>query len=190
MSGLVLVVAIALNLAGLSSAEAEADVAPTVLACPANSVTRYGVDPNALANNGGGTQLITEIGATYSSKVATFTAWNKGANGCWAPAALPGQPAMPYQSELGYNGLIDQRHESDGATPTGMYDFLSTFYGNSAVDPNPAYTYHHLVCGDWWDEDSSDPQYNLFMSPAERNLLSRPKARLCGLKPSHISISL
>ncbi|MDQ1415314.1 MAG: hypothetical protein QOF81_927, partial [Acidimicrobiaceae bacterium] len=35
-----------------------------------------------------------------------------------------------------------------------MYNFLPTIYGNSTVNPNPAYSYHHLVCGDWWDEDS------------------------------------
>jgi L,D-peptidoglycan transpeptidase YkuD (ErfK/YbiS/YcfS/YnhG family) len=145
------------------AAPAAAAIPAAVLACPANPVATYGVDPNALVNDGGGTQLITEVGGLYTSKSATFTAWNKGANGCWTPAALPGQPALPYRSETGYNGFNDHRHEADGTTPTGMYNFLPTIYGNSTVNPNPAYSYHHLVCGDWWDEDSSHVQYNQFV---------------------------
>jgi L,D-peptidoglycan transpeptidase YkuD (ErfK/YbiS/YcfS/YnhG family) len=33
------------------------------------------------------------------------------------------------------------------------------------VDTNPgvAYRYHHLVCGDWWDEQSSTALYNHFV---------------------------
>ena len=133
-----------------------------VSSCPVNSVATYGVDPNALSTTGGGTQLITEVGG-YGVTTATYTAWDRGANGCWAPALLPGQAVMPYVSEVGYSGLSDFRREGDGSTPTGMYDFLSTVYGNSVVDPSPAYTYHLLVCGDWWDEASSDPQYNQFV---------------------------
>jgi hypothetical protein len=162
-SGTTFVAGIALGMAGLAFSNTGAAALPAVgSACPANSVATYGVDPNSLANDGGGTQLITEIGS-YTATSASFTAWNKGGNGCWAPAALPGQPAMPYRSEVGYHGLIDQRQEKDGATPTGMYNFLSTLYGNSTVDPNSAYSYHHFVCGDWWDEDSSDAQYNQFV---------------------------
>lgn len=130
--------------------------------CAANSVGTFGADPNLLANDGGGTQLITEIGS-YTSTAATFTAWNKGSDGCWRPATLAGQPAMPYRSEVGENGLVDHRQEKDGTTPTGLFDFTSTFYGISTVNPNPAYSYHNLVCGDWWDEDSGDPQYNQFV---------------------------
>jgi L,D-peptidoglycan transpeptidase YkuD (ErfK/YbiS/YcfS/YnhG family) len=32
------------------------------------------------------------------------------------------------------------------------------------ISPNPGtkYPYHRLVCGDWWDEDPTSPQYNTF----------------------------
>ncbi len=52
-----------------------------------------------------------------------------------------------------------------------MFSFGRTLYGNQ---PNPGglhYRYHHLVCGDWWDEDPSSPNYNQFVHVP------------CGMKP-------
>jgi L,D-peptidoglycan transpeptidase YkuD (ErfK/YbiS/YcfS/YnhG family) len=33
-----------------------------------------------------------------------------------------------------------------------------------APDPGVSYRYRRLVCGDWWDEDSSSPAYNRFVA--------------------------
>ena len=137
-------------------------------ACPVNA-SDLGVDPNLMADTGGGSQLMTVQGSYYGNVHAIFTAWDRRADGCWVPATLPGQPAMPYTAEVGLAGdgsganLRDHRSEGDGTTPTGIYDFESTIYGNSTVDPNPAWTYHHLVCGDWWDESPASAQYNQFV---------------------------
>lgn len=51
--------------------------------------------------------------------------------------------------------------EGDNTTPIGVYRVGPTMYGNQ---PNPGvrYAYHQLVCGDWWDEDPSSPEYNTF----------------------------
>jgi L,D-peptidoglycan transpeptidase YkuD (ErfK/YbiS/YcfS/YnhG family) len=40
-----------------------------------------------------------------------------------------------------------------------------------APDPGVTFAYHRLVCGDWWDEDSSSRAYNTFRHVA------------CGTKP-------
>lgn len=34
-------------------------------------------------------------------------------------------------------------------------------YG-TASNPGVHYPYHQLVCGDWWDETTSSPEYNTF----------------------------
>jgi L,D-peptidoglycan transpeptidase YkuD (ErfK/YbiS/YcfS/YnhG family) len=52
--------------------------------------------------------------------------------------------------------------EGDNTTPIGLFSIQTTMYG---VLPNPGvtYRYHRLVCGDWWDEQSSSPHYNRFV---------------------------
>ncbi len=68
-----------------------------------------------------------------------------------------------WPAETGYGHLRAHRHEGDGSTPTGRWGLERTIYGNR---PNPGglhYRYHHLVCGDWWDEDPYSPRYNQFV---------------------------
>jgi L,D-peptidoglycan transpeptidase YkuD (ErfK/YbiS/YcfS/YnhG family) len=41
-----------------------------------------------------------------------------------------------------------------------------------AANPGVRYRYHRLVCGDWWDEDPTTPEYNRFVHLA------------CGARPA------
>ena len=68
----------------------------------------------------------------------------------------------PYDGEVGADGLSAHHHEGDDTTPIGLFAIQSTMYG---IDANPgvAYRYHQLVCGDWWDEQSSSALYNHFV---------------------------
>ncbi|MGH2843748.1 MAG: L,D-transpeptidase family protein [Solirubrobacteraceae bacterium] len=71
----------------------------------------------------------------------------------------------PWPAETGRGGLIAaaRRREGDGATPTGVFAFGPTIYGDDA-DPGGLHSrYHRLVCGDWWDEDPYSPRYNRFV---------------------------
>jgi L,D-peptidoglycan transpeptidase YkuD (ErfK/YbiS/YcfS/YnhG family) len=68
----------------------------------------------------------------------------------------------PYPALLGRNGLSTHHHEGDDTTPVGLSSFQSTMYG-VLPDPGVGYRYHRLVCGDWWDEQSSSPLYNHFV---------------------------
>jgi L,D-peptidoglycan transpeptidase YkuD (ErfK/YbiS/YcfS/YnhG family)/NADPH-dependent 7-cyano-7-deazaguanine reductase QueF-like protein len=119
--------------------------------CPANVA-------NQLANTGSATQLITVDAPSYSSTTATLTAWQLE-GGCWQTVFGPST------ARVGTAGVSDHKQEGDGTTPTGAYSIGSTMYG---VDPNPgvSYAYHQLVCGDWWDEDPSTPDYNTFQHVA------------------------
>jgi L,D-peptidoglycan transpeptidase YkuD (ErfK/YbiS/YcfS/YnhG family) len=132
--------------------------------CPEYPAATYGIDPNRVADTGGGTQLVTVVDPATASRAGTFTAWARKANGCWSPVTFAGQPAQPFRAQTGYGGLlpISQRVPGDWATPTGLFPFGTTIYGNSTVSPTTRYPYHHLVCGDWWDEQPGSPTYDTF----------------------------
>jgi L,D-peptidoglycan transpeptidase YkuD (ErfK/YbiS/YcfS/YnhG family) len=132
--------------------------------CPQYPAATYGIDPNRVADTGGGTQLVTVVDPSPASVAGTFTAWARTADGCWSPVSFAGQPAQPFRAQTGYGGLlpISQRVPGDWATPTGLFPFGTTVYGNSTVRPTTRYPYHHLVCGDWWDEQPASPTYDTF----------------------------
>jgi L,D-peptidoglycan transpeptidase YkuD (ErfK/YbiS/YcfS/YnhG family) len=120
-----------------------------------------------LASTGSARQLVTVEGSSYGAQTATVTLWQRSGS-CWAVAG------GPWSGFVGYNGFSDHKREGDGTTPTGAYGFGSVVYGNAA-DPGVHETYHQLVCGDWWDENSSSAPYNTFEHVA------------CGTTPSWAS---
>jgi len=109
-------------------------------------------------------QLITVVAPALRSQSATLEFFVRR-GGCFH---LVGGP---YSALVGANGLSSHHHEGDDTTPIGLFGLQSTMYG---VLPNPgvAYQYHHLVCGDWWDEQSTSALYNHFVHVA------------CGTKPN------
>jgi len=72
-----------------------------------------------------------------------------------------GVPGLAGRDRLGH--LVDVRREGDHATPTGVFPFGLTMYGNGANPGGLHEAYHHLVCGDWWDEDPYSNRYNRFV---------------------------
>jgi L,D-peptidoglycan transpeptidase YkuD (ErfK/YbiS/YcfS/YnhG family) len=100
-------------------------------------------------------QLITVIAPTTSSQTATLEFFVRQ-GGCFRLAA------GPYSALVGLNGLSTHHHEGDDTTPIGLFGFQSTMYGVLA-NPGVSFQYHRLVCGDWWDEQSSSPLYNHFV---------------------------
>jgi len=113
-----------------------------------------------LASTGGAQQVIVVDAPSASSTTATLSTFENDGSG-WYQVFSP-MPAVD-----GVSGWIPaaDRQEGDGATPEGLYAIGSTMYG---VDANPGtqFPYHQLVCGDWWDEDSSSPAYNTFQHVA------------------------
>jgi L,D-peptidoglycan transpeptidase YkuD (ErfK/YbiS/YcfS/YnhG family) len=116
--------------------------------CPANLA-------DELARTGAASELITVEAAAYATTYATLERWRRSGS-CFVAAG------GPWPARVGRNGLSDHHREGDGTTPTGAYGIGPVMYG---IDPNPGvhYPYHLLVCGDWWDEDPTTPQYNLFV---------------------------
>jgi L,D-peptidoglycan transpeptidase YkuD (ErfK/YbiS/YcfS/YnhG family) len=80
-----------------------------------------------------------------------------------ADSHAPWRRVFPvWSAETGSGHLVpaSARREGDHATPIGVFGIELTMYGDK---PNPGglhYRYHHLVCGDWWDEDPYSPSYS------------------------------
>jgi L,D-peptidoglycan transpeptidase YkuD (ErfK/YbiS/YcfS/YnhG family) len=126
---------------------------------------------NQLASTGGAQQVVIVDAPSASSTTATLTGYENDGGG-WYQAV----GAMPAVN--GANGWLpgQSRTEGDGTTPEGMYAIGSTVYGTNA-NPGTSFTYHQLVCGDWWDEDSASPTYNTFQHVA------------CGTTPTYAGAS-
>jgi L,D-peptidoglycan transpeptidase YkuD (ErfK/YbiS/YcfS/YnhG family) len=116
-----------------------------------------------VATPAGTTQLVTVSASGYGATVASLELWQRDGR-CWR------RVAGPWQAHLGRSGISADKREGDGATPTGTYRLGNTVYG-IATDPGVAGGFHHLVCGDWWDEDVRSPAYNTFQHVA------------CGVQP-------
>ncbi len=105
-------------------------------------------------------QLIVVSSPTYRPPgyLASFQTFQR------ASASSPWEPTfMTWRAETGYGHIVNVRHFGDGATPTGVFTLGTTVYGNQPQPLGLHYPYHHLVCGDWWDEDPYSPQYNRFV---------------------------
>ena len=113
-----------------------------------------------LSSTGGAQQVITVDAPNSASTTATLSTFQNDGNG-WYQVFNP-MPAVD-----GVNGWIPgpNRSEGDGTTPEGIYAIGSTMYGVNP-DPGTQFPYHQLVCGDWWDEDSTSPTYNTFQHVA------------------------
>ena len=78
----------------------------------------------------------------------------------------PWRPVFgPWKAETGSGHLIPaaDRRAGDYATPIGVFGIGTTMYGNRSNPGGLHDAYHHLVCGDWWDEDPASSQYNTFV---------------------------
>jgi len=99
-------------------------------------------------------KIVTVTSETRAATSGTLQLWQRRA-GCWTSVA------GPWSVYLGFAGISDHHREGDGSTPAGAFGIGPVMYG-VAPDPGLHYRYHRLVCGDWWDEDSSSPAYNTF----------------------------
>jgi L,D-peptidoglycan transpeptidase YkuD (ErfK/YbiS/YcfS/YnhG family) len=102
-------------------------------------------------------QLVT-VQARVGATIASLSMWQRRGT-CFR------RIAGPWTANLGRSGLSRRKREGDGSTPTGTYRLGPAMYG-IAPDPGVKFTYHRLVCGDWWDEDPSSPAYNRFQHVA------------------------
>ena len=103
---------------------------------------------------GSAQQRLTVEAPSARATTAVVRLWRREGR-CWR------ETAGPWPAHVGRSGLSADRHEGDGTTPIGVFALGPIVYG---LDPKPTLrlAYHHLVCGDWWDEDPASPTYNRF----------------------------
>jgi len=101
------------------------------------------------------TELIVVKAKGLTATTGSLSLWRRG-TGCFV------EVAGPWPAWAGRSGFSSNRREGDGTTPLGTFRIGPVVYG---VEPDPGtrFSYHRLVCGDWWDEDSSSPDYNRFV---------------------------
>ena len=119
-----------------------------------------------LADTDGAQQVIVVDAPSAASTTATLYTFENDGSGWY-------QVFAPMPARDGQGGWIPgpERQEGDGTTPEGIYAIGSTMYGTDP-DPGTLFPYHQLVCGDWWDEDPTSPDYNTFQHVT------------CGVQPS------
>jgi L,D-peptidoglycan transpeptidase YkuD (ErfK/YbiS/YcfS/YnhG family) len=105
-------------------------------------------------------QLIVLSSPTVDPRnyLATFTAYARDGRS-WR------RVFGPWSAETGSGHLIlaADRREGDHATPIGVFGIGATMYGNALNPGGLHYRYHHLVCGDWWNEDPYSANYSRFV---------------------------
>jgi len=125
--------------------------------------------PMGLTHVYGAKQLIVVTSKSSTSSVATLRAFDE-VNGVWR------QAFGPILARVGRNGWSSarRRREGDGTTPEGIYTLGTTIYGTSK-NSGVAYRFHHLVPGDYWDENpATGRHYNTFQHSANTNCARNP----------------
>lgn len=103
---------------------------------------------------------MTAVAPGYGDTVATFSAYQKTANGWQLQYG-------PWQANIGFSGFAPPgaKREGDGRTPSGSYGF-GFFFG---VDSNPGVRFEYrAVTGPSivWDDDPASPNYNQWIDEA------------------------
>ena len=136
-----------------------------------------------LANTGSAGELITVVAPSSIATTASLTAWRR-VGGCWRVVY------GPFTAWIGRSGVNPNKYEGDGSTPSGIFNFTSTMYGN-APDPGVRYRYRPLRCGDWGTRIPARGRTTCFVScgvPRHTHHLIMESLRRCGLKRLRIHI--
>nr|WP_107415886.1 L,D-transpeptidase family protein [Actinacidiphila paucisporea] len=114
--------------------------------------------PPALADAGGGSQLIVATAPTAGATSGTLAWWQR-TRGSWHEAGTAA-------ARFGSHGLTDgaTRTQGTGTTPTGLYG-LPFAFGAAAAPAGTALPYRAVHASSWWCEDAASASYNRWVSP-------------------------
>lgn len=151
-----------------------APAAPGSAATPPAASPAPGVPlPAAMADTGGGTQLITARARTLGATTGTVNWWQRH-NGRWRQ--LGSAPAR-----FGAGGLAEGRSRVQGTktTPTGLYD-LPFAFGTASAPPGTTAPYRRVGADSWWCEDNASTSYNRWVAPLPPDCAAHESERLAG----------
>ncbi|MFI1496415.1 L,D-transpeptidase [Streptomyces platensis] len=166
--------------AGAVALLSAAGVALTAPAAPGAAATPPAVSaaprlplPTAMADTGGGTQLITALAGSTGATSGTVRWWQRD-NGRW-------QQVGSAPARFGAGGLAEGRSRVQGTstTPTGLYD-LPFGFGTAPAPPGTAIPYRRVGPDSWWCEDNASPSYNRWVQPLPAHCAAGESERLAG----------
>lgn len=149
-----LVLAAVLAVPGMVSMAQE--VGPGVPKLPeAESVSRLGVDIEALDIPQDTDQLVLVVGTGMDSAKIQAAYLTKDQDGVWTEQFC-------VDGFCGYNGMSADKQEGDRRTPVGTYQFVTNF--GILSDPGSVLPYKQVDESDFWVDDSESRYYNQMVS--------------------------
>ncbi|MGY5138093.1 hypothetical protein ACWGJW_37900, partial [Streptomyces nigrescens] len=129
--------------------------------------------PAAMADTGGGTQLLTARARTTGATTGTVRWWQRH-NGRWRQVGSA--PAR-----FGAGGLAEggSRVQGTATTPTGLYD-LPFGFGTAPAPPGATTPYRRVGAASWWCEDNASASYNRWVEPLPPDCAAGESERLAG----------
>ncbi|WUH96071.1 hypothetical protein OG900_37940 [Streptomyces sp. NBC_00433] len=114
--------------------------------------------PPALADTGGGSQLLIATAPTAAATSGTLTWWQRD-HGTWREAGAAA-------ARFGSHGLTEgaTRTQGTGTTPTGLYG-LPFAFGTAAAPAGSTLPYRAVTASSWWCEDAASASYNRWAGP-------------------------
>lgn len=114
------------------------------------------------------TEMITVTATSHSTTYARFIAY-RWSRRHWVKVF------GPWTARVGYNGIARRgaKREGDGKTPSGSFGFGFDF--GVLANPGVAASYRRARSYDYWDDDSSSPNYNEWIDTRYRNAGSNPE---------------
>ncbi|WP_410096914.1 L,D-transpeptidase family protein [Streptomyces sp. Isolate_219] len=155
-------------------------VALGVPAAPGSAATPRAVSPAprvplpaAMADTGGGTQLLTARARTTGATTGTVRWWQRH-KGRWRQVGSA--PAR-----FGAGGLAEggSRVQGTATTPTGLYD-LPFGFGTAPAPPGTTTPYRRVRAASWWCEDNASASYNRWVEPLPPDCAAGESERLAG----------
>jgi L,D-peptidoglycan transpeptidase YkuD (ErfK/YbiS/YcfS/YnhG family) len=125
--------------------------------------------PEGLNTVGAARQVIIVSAPNDASSFGWLTTYQLTANG-WV------REFATMATRAGVHGWLRGalRREGDGTTPIGRFTIGTTIYGND-TNPGTLYPYHHLVPGDYWDENPRGGRwYNTFRHSDNTDCAANP----------------
>lgn len=114
------------------------------------------------------TQMITVTAQSHSATSARFVAY-RWSHRRWVKVF------GPWSAWVGYNGIArpGAKREGDGKTPSGIFGFGFDF--GVLANPGVAARYRRARSYDFWDDDSTSPNYNEWVDTRYRDAGSQPE---------------
>jgi L,D-peptidoglycan transpeptidase YkuD (ErfK/YbiS/YcfS/YnhG family) len=118
-------------------------------------------------------QLLVALAPDWNSAHGQLQRFARAGSGSWEPVGAP-VPVLFGKNGLAWGrGLAGQdepgkhKHERDGRAPAGVFEIGKIYTYDAALPPGADFPFHQVTNADAWIDDSSNPDYNRFVTIAD-----------------------